>query len=286
MVIVQVIIDGLLMGGIYALMALSLSMIFGVLRIINFAHGNLVAIGMYTSYWLFRLLGIDPYLSLIVAAFVSFCIGYFIQWIVLNPIVNAPEEMTVLVTLGLGLIIQNLLLMAFGPEYYTVNTFYRLETIMVGAIRLDVAKLLSFITSFIITALFFLFMEKTDLGRSIRAAANNREAAMLVGVNVKRIYCMAFAIGTALVAAAGSSISTFIPTSQDVGILFTMTSFVIVIIGGIGSYIGPLAGGFLVGVVEEIGGVLLSGSTKQILSLGLLVIILFFRPQGLFGRES
>lgn len=286
MVIIQVIIDGLLMGGIYALMALSLSMIFGVLRIINFAHGNLVAIGMYTSYWLFRLLGIDPYLSLLVSAFLSFCIGYLIQWIVLNPIVNAPEEMTVLVTLGLGLIIQNLLLMAFGPEYYTVNTFYRLKTIMVGGIRLDVAKLLAFITSFIITTLFFLFMEKTDLGRSIRAAANNREAAMLVGVNVKRIYCMAFSIGTALVAAAGSSISTFIPTSQDVGILFTMTSFVIVIIGGIGSYIGPLAGGFLVGIVEEIGGVLLSGSTKQILSLGLLVVILFFRPQGLFGRES
>lgn len=286
MAFLQVIVNGLLMGGVYGLMALSLSMIAGVLKIINLAHGTLTVIGMYASYWLFTLFGIDPYVSLFGAALMSFGVGYFIQWSVLNPIIDATEEMTVLVTLGLGLIIQNLLLMAFGTDYYTVNTFYRLKTVMVGGLSVDVPKLLAFFTSLATTAIFFLFLEKTDLGRTIRAAANNRQAAMLVGVNVKRLYCTAFAIGTALTAVAGCCISTFIPTSQDVGILFTMTSFMIVIIGGMDTRLGPLAGGFLVGVVEEIGGVLLSGSTKQILSLGLLVIILLFRPQGLFGRES
>jgi branched-chain amino acid transport system permease protein len=274
------------MGGVYALMALSLSMIAGVLRIINLAHGTLTVIGMYASYWLFTLFGIDPYLSLLGAAFLSFCLGYFIQWSILNPVVEASEEMTVLFTLGLGLILQNLLLMVFGSDYYTVNTSYRLKTIMVSGVSLDAPKLLAFVTSLITATIFFLFLERTDLGRTIRATANNRQAALLMGVNVKKLYCMAFAIGTALAAAAGSCMSTFIPTSQDVGILFTMTSFMIVIIGGLDTGLGPLVGGFLVGIVEEIGGVLLSGSTKQVLSLGLLVIILLWRPQGLFGRGN
>lgn len=286
MILLQVLVDGLLQGGVYALMAIGLSLILGVLRVINLAHGNLVVIGMYTSYWLFSLLGIDPYLSILGSAFIAFFLGYFIQWSILNPIVNAPEEMTVLVTLGVGLIIQNLLLMAFGPDYYTVNTSYRLETFMVGAIRLDVPKLLAFLSSLVIVTIFFLFMEKTDLGRTIRAATDNREAAMLMGVNVGRIYCIAFGVGTVMATVAGSSISTFIPTSQDAGILFTMASFVIVIAGGIGSHLGPLLGGLLVGVLEEIGGVLFSGSLKQVMSLGLLVIILLLRPQGLFGKEA
>jgi branched-chain amino acid transport system permease protein len=286
MLFLQVLVDGLLMGGVYVLMALGLSLIFGVLRIINFAHGNLAVIGMYASYCLFSFFGIDPYLSLLGTALIAFCLGYLVQRVILNPIVNAPEEMAVLVTLGLGLIIQNLLLIIFGPDYYTVNTAYRLEAIPLGLLRIDIPKLLAFLSSLVIATFFFLFMERTDLGRAIRASANNREAALLMGVNVKRIYCVAFAIGTVMVAVAGSSISTFVPTSQDAGILFTMTSFVIVISGGVGSHLGPLAGGFLVGILEEIGAVLLSGSTKQMMSLGLLVIILLFRPQGLFGREN
>jgi branched-chain amino acid transport system permease protein len=286
MFFLQVMVDGLLQGGVYALMAIGLSLILGVLRIINLAHGNLVVIGMYTSYGLFFFWGIDPYLSILCSAFIAFVLGYIIQWSILNPIVNAPEEMTVLVTLGIGLIIQNLLLMAFGPDYYTVNTSYRLETFMLGAVRIDIPKLFAFLSSLTIVAIFFLFMEKTDLGRTIRAATDNREAAMLVGVNVTRIYCISFGIGTAMATVAGSSISTFIPTSQDAGTMFTMASFVIVIAGGIGSHLGPLLGGLLVGVLEEIGGILFLGSLKQIMSLGLLVVILLFRPKGLFGKEA
>jgi len=286
MLYLQALINGILMGGVYAVMALGLSLIFGVLNIINLAHGNLMVIGMYLSYLLFVLLGIDPYLSLIAIASFLFLIGYMIQRLILNPILDAPEEMSVLITLGLGMIIQNVLLMAFGPDYFTVDTSYKLNSLMLMGLTIDVTKTFAFGASLIMTAVFFSFLQWTELGRAIRAASNNREAAMLAGINVKKIYCIAFAIGTATVAAAGSCVSTFIPTSQGAGILFTMTSFVVVIIGGVGNYLGALAGGFLIGIVEELGAVLLSGSMKQVVSFGLLIIILLLKPEGLLGRKG
>jgi branched-chain amino acid transport system permease protein len=287
MMYVQVLINGILIGGIYVLMALGLSLIFGVLGIINFAHGILMVLGMYTAYWLFALFGFDPYLSLLVAAFLMFGLGFLIQWLVLNPIIDAPIEVSFLVTLGVALIIQNLLLMFFGPDYYSVNTSYRLSSIPLDGIRIDVAKLYAFAASIAITAIFLSFLQWTETGRVIRAASNNREAALLMGINVTKIYCIAFAIGAATVAAAGASVSTFIPTSQEAGMLFTMTSFVIVIAGGVGTYHGALVGGFLIGIVEELGSVtIVPASMKQVLSFALLMIILFFKPQGIFGRRS
>ncbi len=286
MLYLQALINGILMGGVYGVMALGLSLIFGVLNIINLAHGTLMVIGMYLSYLLFSLLGIDPYLSIFATAAFLFSIGFFIQRFILNPIIDAPEEMSVLITLGLGMIIQNVLLMVFGPDYFTVDTSYKLSSFMLMGLSIDVAKIFTFIASLVITAIFFSFLQWTELGRAIRASSNNREAAMLMGINAKKIYCIAFAIGAATAAAAGSCVSTFIPTSQGAGILFTMTSFVIVIIGGVGNYLGALAGGFLIGLVEEFGAVLLSGSMKQVVSFGLLIIILLFKPEGLLGRKS
>lgn len=286
MLYVQALINGILMGGTYGLMALGLSLIFGVLKIINFAHGNLMVVGMYIAYWLFVLLGMDPYLSLLLAASLLFLFGFLIQRYILNPIVEAPEEMSFLITLGLGLIIQNLLLMFFGPDFYTVDTSYKLSSLAFYDLNVDVAKLFAFGASIGITAAFFSFLQWTETGRAIRAASNNREAAMLMGIDAQKIYSVAFAIGAATAGAAGVCFSTFIPTSQDAGMLFTLTSFVIVIAGGVGTYHGALVGGFLIGIVEEFGAVLLSGSMKQVASFCLLMAILFFRPQGLFGREG
>jgi branched-chain amino acid transport system permease protein len=286
MLYLQALINGLLIGGTYGLMAMGLSLIFGVLRIINFAHGSLMVLGMYVSYWLFALMGVDPYLSLVCAAGLLFLLGFVVQRYVLNPILDAPEEMSFLTTLGLGLIIQNLLLMAFGPDFYTIDTAYRLSSFEVGGLNIDVSKLLACGASLVITAVFFSFLRWSETGRAIRAASNDREAAMLMGINIKKIYCIAFAVGAATTGAAGACFSTFIPTSQDAGMLFTLTSFVIVIAGGVGSYPGTLIGGFLIGVVEELGAVTLSGSMKQVVSFCLLMVILLFRPQGLFGREE
>jgi branched-chain amino acid transport system permease protein len=176
--------------------------------------------------------------------------------------------------------------MIFGPDFYTVDTSYKLSSIALGELSIDVSKVFAFGSSIVITAVFFSFLQWTETGRAIRAASNNREAAMLMGIDVKRIYSLAFAIGAATAGAAGASVSTFIPTSQDAGMLFTLTSFVIVIAGGVGTYHGALVGGFLIGIVEELGAVLLSGSMKQVVSFCFLMIILFFRPQGLFGREG
>jgi branched-chain amino acid transport system permease protein len=208
------------------------------------------------------------------------------QRYILNPIVEAPEEMSFLMTLGMGLILQNFLLMVFGPDFHTVDTSYKLSSIALGDLNIDVAKVYAFGASIAITAVFFSFLQWTETGRAIRAASNNRESAMLMGINVRKIYSVAFAIGAATAGAAGACASTFIPTSQDVGMLFTLTSFVIVIAGGVGTYHGALVGGFLIGIAEELGAVLLSGSMKQVVSFCLLIVILFFRPQGLFGRDG
>ena len=286
MLYAQALINGVLLGATYGLMALGLSLIFGVLKIINFAHGTLMVVGMYTSYWLFTLLGADPYLSLLPAAAFLFLVGFILQRYILNPIMEAPEEMSFLTTLGLGLIIQNLILMAFGPDLHTIDTSYKLSSLAIGDLTIDVSKLLAFGASLIVTGIFFSFLQWSETGRAIRAASDNREAATLMGIDTKKIYCVAFAIGAATTGAAGACFSTFIPTSQDVGMLFTLTSFVIVIAGGVGTYHGTLIGGFVIGIVEDLGAVMLSGSMKQVVSFCLLVVILLLRPQGLFGREG
>jgi branched-chain amino acid transport system permease protein len=286
MLYVQALINGVLLGATYGLMALGLSLIFGVLKIINFAHGNLMVVGMYASFWLFTLLGADPYLALLPVAAFLFVLGFVVQRYILNPIVEAPEEMSFLTTLGLGLIIQNLLLIAFGPDFHTIDTTYKLSSLAIGELSIDVAKLLACGASVIVTGVFFSFLQWSETGRAIRAASDNREAARLMGIDTKKIYCVAFAIGAATTGAAGACFSTFIPTSQDVGLLFTLTSFVIVIAGGVGTYHGTLIGGLLIGIAEELGAVMLSGSMKQVVSFCLLIVILLFRPQGLFGRES
>lgn len=286
MLYAQALINGVLLGSIYGLMALGLSLIFGVLRIINFAHGTLMVVGMYASYWLFTILGADPYVSLLPAAAFLFILGFILQRYILNPIVDAPEEMSFLTTLGVGLIVQNLLLMAFGPDVRTIDTSYKLSSLAAGDLNIDVAKLLAFGASLVITGIFFSFLQWSETGRAIRAASDNREAARLMGIDTKKIYSVAFAIGAATTGAAGACFSTFIPTSQDVGMLFTLTSFVIVIAGGVGTYHGTLIGGFVIGIAEELGAVVLSGSMKQVVSFCLLMLILFLRPQGLFGREG
>ncbi len=286
MLYVQALINGVLLGATYGLMALGLSLIFGVLRIINFAHGNLMVVGMYAAYWLFTLVGADPYLALLPAAAFLFVLGFVLQRYILNPIVEAPEEMSFLTTLGVGLILQNLLLIAFGPDFHTIDTPYKLSSLAMGDLSIDVSKLLACAASIIITGVFFSFLQWSETGRAIRAASDNREAARLMGIDTKKIYSIAFAIGAATTGAAGACFSTFIPTSQDVGMLFTLTSFVIVIAGGVGTYHGTLIGGFVIGIAEELGAVTLSGSMKQVVSFCLLIVILLFRPQGLFGREG
>ncbi len=283
MLYVQAVINGLLVGGVYSLMALGLSLIFGVMRVINFAHGDMMVWGMYLSYWLFVRLGVDPYVSILVTGAVVFLLGAVVQQGLVNRILEAPHEMQILLMLGVALTLENLALVIWGPDPRRVNTAYALRTYWLGPIVLDLPRVATFVLALALALALYLFLKRTDLGRMIRAASDNRVGALLVGTDILKVFALAFGIGAACVGAAGSLMSPFLPFSPSTGIFFTVTSFNIVIIGGMGSLLGAFVGGLLVGVSESLGAVILVPSLKELFSFVLLILILLFRPQGLLG---
>ncbi len=280
---IQAIVNGLLVGGVYSLMALGLSLIFGVMRVINFAHGDMMVWGMYLSYWLFVAAGVDPYLSILVTGAAVFLLGAAVQKGLVNRILDAPHEMQILLMLGVALILENGALMVWGPDPRRVSTGYALSTFWLGPIVFDLPRVATFGVALALALGLYLFLRRTDLGRMIRAASDNQIGALLVGTDILRVFTLAFGIGAACVGAAGSLMTPFLPFSPSTGLFFTVTSFNIVIIGGMGSLLGAFVGGILVGVSESLGAVILVPSLKEIVSFVLLVLILLFRPQGLLG---
>jgi len=279
----QGVINGLLVGGVYSLMALGLSLIFGVMRVINFAHGDMMVWGMYLSYWLFVTLGVDPYVSILVTGAAVFLLGAAVQKGLVNRILEAPHEMQILLMLGVALALENLALMIWGPDPRRVSTAYALSTYWVGPIVLDLPRVATFVLALALALALYLFLKRTDLGRMIRAASDNQVGALLVGTDIRKVFTLAFGIGAACVGAAGSLMSPFLPFSPSTGVVFTVTSFNIVIIGGMGSLLGAFVGGLLVGVSESLGALILVPSLKELFSFILLILILLFRPQGLLG---
>jgi len=282
----QLTIQGILLGGIYGLIALGLSLIFGVMGVINFAHGQIMVMGMYLSYWIFVLLGIDPYLSLVFVAVLIFVLGYLIQASVVNYILDYPEAMQVLPLVAIGLILQNAALLFWGPNPRSPQTGLSLKTIWVGPVMIDVSRLIAFALAIIITFLIFIFLKKTNIGKCIRAAADNRTGAILTGINVNRINNISFALGAAATGAAGALLLPLMPISPFIGHDFTMTAFIVVILGGMGNLIGALVGGLILGVAESTSTLLLPATLKQVVSFSILIIIMLFRPQGLFGGKK
>ena len=280
---VQAIVNGFLVGGVYSLMALGLTLIFGVMRVINFAHGDMMVWGMYLSYWLFVTAGVDPYLSILVTGAAIFLLGAAVQKGLVNRILDAPHEMQILLMLGVALVLENVALMVWGPDPRRVSTTYALSTFWLGPIVFDLPKVATFGLALALALGLYLFLKKTDLGRMIRAASDNQIGALLVGTDILKVFTLAFGIGAACVGAAGSLMTPFLPFSPSTGLFFTITSFNIVIIGGMGSFLGAFVGGLLVGVSESLGAVILVPSLKEIVSFILLVLILLFRPQGLLG---
>jgi len=282
----QLIIQGLLLGGIYGLIAMGLSLIFGVMGIINFAHGQMMVMAMYVSYWIFVLLGIDPYLSLVIVAAVIFVLGYLIQSTVVNRILDYPEAMQVLPLVSMGLILENLALLLWGPDHRSPQTALSLEALWIGPVMIDVSRLIAFVLAICITALIFVFLKKTDIGKCIRAASDNRTGAILVGINVNRIYNVSFAIGAATTAAAGVLLLPIMPISPYMGHDFTLIAFIVVILGGMGNLLGALVGGVILGVAESASTLFLPATLKHVVSFSILIIIMLFRPQGIFGGKS
>jgi branched-chain amino acid transport system permease protein len=280
---VQAIVNGMLVGGVYSLMAVGLSLIFGVMRIINFAHGDMMVWGMYLTYWLFVAAGLDPYMSIFATGAAIFLLGAVVQRGLVNRILGAPHEMQILLMMGVALVLENTALMAWGPDPRRVNVSYGLTTFWAGPIVFDLPRVVAFGVALALAFALYLFLKKTDLGRMIRAAADNQIGALLVGTDIRKVFTLAFGIGAACVGAAGSLMTPLLPFAPATGLFFTVTSFNIVIIGGMGSLLGAFVGGLLVGVSESLGAVILVPSLKELVSFVLLVVILLFRPQGLLG---
>jgi branched-chain amino acid transport system permease protein len=283
---IQLLIQGILLGGIYGLIALGLSLIFGVMGIINFAHGQLMVMGMYVSFWIIVLLGIDPYLSLIFVAGVIFILGYLIQSTVVNRILDYPEAIQVLPLVSMGLILENLALLLWGPDHRSPQTALGLKTFWIGPIMIDVSRLIAFSVAVLITMLIFIFLKKTVMGKRIRAASDNRTGAILVGIDVDRINNISFGLGSATAAAAGVLLLPLMPVSPYMGHDFTLTAFIVVILGGMGNLIGALVGGLILGVAESMSTLFLPATLKHGVSFTILIIIMVFRPQGLFGGKK
>lgn len=281
----QSLINGVLTGAVYGLIAVGLTLIFGVMKIINFAHGSLMMLGMYATFWAWSLLQMDPYASMVISVPLLFVLGALMQKLLIAPVMNAPEHNQLLLTLGVSLFLENLALFAFKADPRFVQTDYLKINYYVGPLTIKQVHLTAFAASLLITLLLYLLLARTDLGKAIRAAAEEQEGALLMGINVKRIFWISFGIGSACVGAAGTLIAPFFPVDPHVGGLFVITAFVVVVLGGMGSFGGALLGGLIVGVGESVGAMFLPGSMKQMVTFVLFVLILLLRPSGLFGRS-
>ena len=267
-------------------MAVGLTLIFGVMRVVNFAHGDMMVWGMYVALLLSTRAGIDPYVGFIVCAAALFVLGVVVQRGLVDRVMDAPHEMQILLMLGVALVLENAALVAFGPEPARVRSPLTQATFWLGPVFVDVGRLVTFGIAIVLTGLLYLFLFRTDLGRTIRAAADNTYGARVIGTDVRRVYAVAFGVGAACVGAAGALTAAIIPFQPTFGLSASVTSFNIVIIGGMGSLLGAFLGGLLVSVAESLGAVFLRPSLKELVSFGLLIVILLFRPAGLFGRRA
>jgi len=282
----QNIISGLLTGGLYALVGIGLALIFGVMRVINFAHGQLLMVGMYVTYLLFEKAGIDPYLSLLIGMPLLFILGVLIQRVLVEPVLTAPEMNQILLTVGLGLVLTNTIQLLFTADYRQIRTSYSESTLRPLGLFVNVPYLISFLVALALAVALYWFLMKTDFGRSLRATSQNREAAKLMGINVRVVSLAAFGIGTALAGAAGALLTPVYYMFPTVGEVFGLKSFVIVVLGGMGSVLGAAVGGIALGVAEAVGvGLGISNELKDVIGFVVFILVLIFKPSGLMGRS-
>jgi len=285
----QATVSGLLIGGVYALIALGLNIVFGTMRVFNFAQGTLLMVGMFIVYWLWELGGVHPYLSPLVTVPVLFGLGYLVQGAIVSPLLareRAREPMSVLLaTLGLALVLENLALLFFSADFKTVQTDVSLATFKLRGIIVSVPRLVGLAAMAFTCLGLYLFFTRTDLGRAVRATGQDREAARLMGINDLRIYGIAYALSAALMGVAAAVLVPFFYVHPGVGTSFLLKVFVIVVLGGLGSMPGAAVGGLLVGMIEGIVGLYVQAAVAQIVLFGVFVAILLGRPSGLLGVE-
>ena len=278
-------VNGLLTGGLYALVAVGFSLVWGVMNVVNIAHAAFIMLGAYISFWLFHLYGVDPFLSIPASMAVLFVIGYLFSSVVLNRVIRFGLVMTLVLTFGMDLILQNAALMMWSADYRSITPAYAGQGLAIGGVMIPYVRLAVFLLAVLFVVLFSLFLSKTRVGNAIQATALNPAAAELTGVRIQRIYALTYAIGAALAAAAGSMISVVYTIQPQVGNVFLTRAFVITVLGGLGSIPGALLGGIVLGLAESFATVTVGIGWSEAVSFTLLVVILIVRPQGLLGRR-
>ena len=283
--VLNVVIAGVLTGLVYGLMALGLSVIVGVVRVVNFAHGEMMTIAMYAATLLFAALKLDPFLAMLPVAALFFVFGYVLQAGLINPFITRPEHSQFMLLVAVAIVMVNALLLVFGPDARNVQLDYQLESFEIGPILLDKARLYAAGAALVAAAALFGFFKYSLTGKAIRACADNYLGAKVVGLNVKKYYALTFGLGSACVAVAGCAMALLVDVTPPLGPYYTLLAFVIVIVGGLGSMTGALLGGVLIGVSEALAGLFITPSAKSMFSFGLLILVLLLRPQGLLGRR-
>jgi branched-chain amino acid transport system permease protein len=283
MIFIQILINGLLLGGIYAIISIGLTLIFGVVRVINFAHGEFLMISMYISYFSHSILGLNPYLSLLINVPLMFFIGMATDQAIIRPLRNAPPYMQIFATVGLSIVLINLTLFLFTGDYRAINMPFAKRLIQVGSISFSYARVIIFSASIAASLLIYLFLRNTDVGKQIRAIAQDRTAAKLMGIKLNRIYMITFGIGSALVGLAGGLLTPIYYVFPFVGFYFVLTAFVVVVLGGMGNMMGAFLGGLIIGMVDALSGYYIEPSLKEVVYYIIFLLVLIFRPSGLLG---
>ena len=285
-ILTPALINGAMTGAVYALIALGLTLVFGVLHIINFAHGSLLMVAMYGVFFLNRYLGIDPYLAIPVMTAGMFVLGFGLQRSVISKASHGRDEMILLVTLGISLIIENLSLYLWSADTRNLQLSYGFAVVNLGVALVSRTRVIAFIAAIVLCAMLWLLIGRTDLGKAIRAVAKEKQGARVVGIDVDHIYAMSFGIGVACLGAAACLLLPIYYVNPQVGNVFVLVAFTIVVLGGMGSFVGAFVGGIIIGIAESMGGLFLGESLGQIGIFLIFIGILLFRPTGLFGART
>ena len=285
-IIVQLVVSGLLLGGIYALISIGLTLIFGVSRIKNFAHGDFVMVGMYLTYVLNSWSGLDSYLVLLIVTPLMFLFGLFLSWAIIRPIQGAPQVAQIFATVGLGLVLQNVTLMIFGGDFRTTASVFSGKVLRIGEIALPAPLLIAFAVAMAVVAVIYLFLKTSYTGKAMRAVAQDRRSASLMSIDVKGVDLFTFGLGTASAGLTGALLAPMFPVYPTVGINLVLIAFVVVVLGGLGSIAGALIGGLAIGLIETLSGFFIGSEMRQMAYFLVFLAVLLFRPAGLFGQRG
>ncbi|MFG1213311.1 branched-chain amino acid ABC transporter permease [Xanthobacter flavus] len=282
-VLIQLVLNGILLGSMYAIISVGLTLIFGIVRVVNFAHGEFLMVGMYAAYLLAAKFGLHPYAAAVPIVILLFAIGAAVQRFLIQPLLGAEEHIQIFATVGLSTALVNLALLVFGADLYSIPPSAAQGTVMVAGFSLVKGQLVMFVCALALVAGLHLFMQSTALGRAIRATAQNRTAALLMGVKVDQIYVIAFGIGAACVGLASALVMPLYPVTPTIGTYFVLTAFVVVVLGGMRSMYGAFFGAMIIGLVDSLSGYYIAPDLKEVVYFAIFLAILIFKPTGLFG---